>query len=73
MNEAIQTESQANKAQTQQPTPSIWTMVWPLLCSISAFAAAYFAFNGRPLAMLLGLLAGAFMLLGQLSKPKVSP
>lgn len=73
MNEAIQTESQADKAQTPKPVPSIWTIVWPFLSSISAFAAAYFAFNGRPLAMLFGSLAGAFMLLGQLSKPKVSP
>ena len=62
----------ADVEQTPRPVPSIWTMVWPLLGSVSGFTAAYFAFNGSSTAIWFGLLAGVFMLLGQLSKPKVA-
>lgn len=73
MNETSQTELPAGATQTPQPIPSIWTIVWPLLGSISGFTAAYFAFKGGAVAILFGLLAGVFMLLGQLTKPKAAP
>jgi hypothetical protein len=52
------------------PVPSIWTLVWLLLTSISGFTAAYFAFNGSNKAIWAGLAAGVFMLLAQVSKSK---
>ena len=73
MNKTTETELRAGSTQTTQPAPSIWTIVWPLLGSISGFTAAYFAFKGGAVAILFGLLAGVFMLLGQLTKPRVAP
>lgn len=70
--ETANTEPQADEAQPLRPVPSIWTIVWPLLGSLSGFTAAYFAFNGSSNAIWFGLLAGACMLLGQLSKPKAA-
>jgi hypothetical protein len=57
-------------AETSRPMPSIWTVVWPLLGSIAAFAAAYLAFNRSSYTLWAAAAAGVFMLLAHMSKPK---